>query len=40
MSEYQYYLFEYRDGFLDNRQRQALRQISSCAEITANSFQV
>lgn len=40
MSEYQYYRFECLDGFLDSRQRQALRQLSSRAEITATSFQV
>ncbi|OZB41785.1 MAG: hypothetical protein B7X50_06495 [Alishewanella sp. 34-51-39] len=40
MSEYQYYRFECLDGFLDSRQRHALRQISSRAEITATSFQV
>ncbi|MEL6114667.1 hypothetical protein P0Y67_05595 [Photobacterium sp. SP02] len=40
MSEYQSYRFERLDGVLDSKQRQALRQISSRAEITATSFQV
>ena len=40
MSEYQYYRFELLDGYLGSKQRQALRQISSRAEITASSFQV
>lgn len=40
MSEYQYYRFKCLDGFLDSRQRLALRQISSRAEITATAFQV
>ncbi|RVU41924.1 hypothetical protein EOE67_01660 [Rheinheimera riviphila] len=40
MSEFQCYRFECVDGYLDNKQRSALRAISSRAEITANSFQV
>lgn len=40
MSEYQYYRFERLDGYLDSKQREALRRISSRAEITATSFQV
>ncbi|MCV6612216.1 MAG: hypothetical protein OIF55_15695 [Amphritea sp.] len=40
MSEYQYYRFECSDGFLNSKQRDALREISSRAEITATSFQV
>lgn len=40
MSEYQYYKFERLDGFLDAKERQALRAISSRAEISATSFQV
>ncbi len=40
MSEYQYYKFERLDGDLDAKARQALRAISSRAEISATSFQV
>lgn len=40
MSEYQYYKFERLDGYLDAKARQALRTISSRAEISASSFQV
>lgn len=40
MSEYQYYKFERLDGYLDTKTRQALRAISSRAEISATSFQV
>lgn len=40
MSEYQYYKFERLDGYLDAKARQALRAISSRAEISATSFQV
>ncbi|WP_437215039.1 hypothetical protein [Pectobacterium sp. LFLA-215] len=40
MSEYQYYKFERLDGNLDAKARQALRAISSRAEISATSFQV
>lgn len=40
MSEYQYYKFERLDGYLDAKARQALRTISSRAEISATSFQV
>ena len=40
MSEYQYYKFERLDGDLDAKARQALRSISSRAEISATSFQV
>ncbi|CCU70629.1 hypothetical protein [Thalassolituus oleivorans] len=40
MSEYQYYKFERLDGYLDAKARQALRSISSRAEISATSFQV
>jgi hypothetical protein len=40
VSEYQYYRFERLDGYLDSKQRQALRKISSRADITATSFQV
>ncbi len=40
MSEYQYYKFERLDGYLDAQARQALRAISSRAEISATSFQV
>lgn len=40
MSEYQYYRFECLDGHLECKQREALRKISSRAEITASSFQV
>lgn len=40
MSEYQSYRFERLDGVLGSKQRKALRQISSRAEITATSFQV
>ncbi|MBE3652182.1 hypothetical protein [Vibrio navarrensis] len=40
MSEYQYYKFERLDGFLDAKERQVLRAISSRAEISATSFQV
>ncbi|MEM0515480.1 hypothetical protein WCN91_08665 [Pseudoalteromonas sp. YIC-827] len=40
MSEYQYYRFKRLDGHLDNKERQALRDISSRADITATSFQV
>ncbi|WP_315708719.1 hypothetical protein [Brenneria uluponensis] len=40
MSEYQYYKFERLDGYLDAKERQALRAISSRAEISATSFQV
>ncbi len=40
MSEYQYYRFERLDGCLENTERQALRNTSSRAELTANSFQV
>ncbi|MEL4238989.1 hypothetical protein [Shewanella xiamenensis] len=40
MSEYQYYKFERLDGYLDAKARQALRTISSRADITATSFQV
>ncbi|MDA9557633.1 hypothetical protein N9R79_09065 [Vibrio sp.] len=40
MSEYQYYKFERLDGYLKTKDRQALRAISSRADITAKSFQV
>jgi len=40
VSEYQYYKFERLDGYLDAKDRQALRAISSRAEISATSFQV
>ena len=40
MSEYQYYKFERLVGYLDAKARQALRAISSRAEISATSFQV
>lgn len=40
MSEYQYYKFERLDGYLDSKARQALRAISSRADISATSFQV
>lgn len=40
MSEYQYYKFERLDGYLDAKARQALRAISSRAEISATFFQV
>jgi len=40
VSEYQYYKFERLDGYLDAKARQALRAISSRAEISATSFQV
>lgn len=40
MSEYQYYKFERVDGQLAPHARQALRAISSRAEITATAFQV
>ncbi|GAA5132911.1 hypothetical protein [Thalassotalea piscium] len=40
MSEHQYYKFERLDGYLDAKARQALRAISSRAEISATSFQV
>lgn len=40
MSEYQYYKFERLEGYLDAKARQALRAISSRAEISATSFQV
>lgn len=40
MSEYQYYRFEQLDGHLDTKARQALREISSRADITATTFQV
>nr|WP_249331665.1 hypothetical protein [Pseudoalteromonas rubra] len=40
MSEYQYYKFECLDGYLHAKARQALRTISSRAEISATSFQV
>jgi hypothetical protein len=40
VSEYQYYRFERLAGYLDSKQREALRRISSRAEITATSFQV
>ena len=40
MSEYQSYRFECVDNYLGSKQREALRQISSRAEITATSFQV
>ncbi|MCH1920480.1 hypothetical protein L9G15_13695 [Shewanella sp. A3A] len=40
MSEYQYYRFECLDGHLSSSQRQALRQISSRADISTASFQV
>jgi hypothetical protein len=40
VSEYQYYKFERLDGGLDAKARQALRAISSRAEISATSFQV
>jgi len=40
VSEYQYYKFERLDGYLDAKARQALRSISSRAEISATSFQV
>ena len=40
MSEYQYYKFERLDGYLDAKARQALRAISSRAEISATAFQV
>ena len=40
MSEYQYYKFECLDGYLEAKARQALRAISSRAEISATSFQV
>jgi len=40
MSEYQYYRFERLDGSLDKNERQTLKNTSSRAELTANSFQV
>lgn len=40
MSEYQYYKFDRLDGYLDATARQALRSISSRAEISTTSFQV
>ncbi|WP_372943959.1 hypothetical protein [Shewanella sp.] len=40
MSEYQYYKFERLDGHLEAKACQALRAISSRAEISATSFQV
>ena len=40
MSAYQYYKFERLDGYLDAKARQALRAISSRAEISATTFQV
>jgi len=40
VSEYQYYKLERLDGYLDAKARQALRAISSRAEISATSFQV
>tara|TARA_R110002124_G_scaffold133032_2_gene295631 strand:+ start:507 stop:1625 length:1119 start_codon:yes stop_codon:yes gene_type:complete len=40
VSEYQYYKFERLDGYLDAKARQALRFISSRAEISDTSFQV
>lgn len=40
MSEYQYYKFERLDGYLDAKARQALRAISSRADISATAFQV
>lgn len=40
MSEYQYYKFDRLDGYLDAKARQALRAISSRAEISSTSFQV
>ena len=40
MSEFQYYKFERLDGYLDAKARQALRAISSRAEISATAFQV
>jgi len=40
VSEYQYYKFERLDGYLDAKARQALRAISSRAEISATPFQV
>jgi hypothetical protein len=40
VSEYQYYKFERLGGYLDAKARQALRSISSRAEISATSFQV
>ncbi|WP_044411766.1 hypothetical protein [Thiomicrospira microaerophila] len=40
MSEYQYYQFERLEGHLDSHQRQALREISSRADITTTSFSV
>ena len=40
MSEYQYYKFERLDGYLEAKARQALRIISSRAEISTTSFQV
>ncbi|ENM3806385.1 hypothetical protein NTE20_002362 [Vibrio cholerae] len=40
MSEYQYYKFERLDGYLDAKACQALRAISSRAEISATAFQV
>lgn len=40
MSEYHYYRFEQLDGHLDTKARQALREISSRADITSTSFQV
>jgi hypothetical protein len=40
VSEYQYYKFERLDGYLDAKARQALRAISSRAEICATSFSV
>ena len=40
MSEYQYYRFEQLDGHLNTKARQALREISSRADITATYFQV
>jgi hypothetical protein len=40
MSECRYYRFECLDSYLGSKQREALRQISSRAEITATSFQV
>ncbi len=40
MSEYQYAKFERLDEYLNAKARQALRSISSRAEISATSFQV
>lgn len=40
MSEYQYYKFERLDGYLGAKARQALRAVSSRADISATSFQV